>query len=156
DMLEKNVSTNIDNIIPNKSMKKYIREIHFVQEKAPGGIKMDKGVTVAIKNESKVKRAFLSSASLKAEFGDGLKVSKQSDIYNVRLLAKKKDMVVDNNKKQKVQEIEDVPEKAAKKKPVNNTPFVLLAIGLCSAGFLCAYWMRRKKQEDEVHQIDPS
>ncbi|GAA6315814.1 MULTISPECIES: hypothetical protein [Anaerostipes] len=142
--------------IPNKSMKKYIREIHFVQEKAPGGIKMDKGVTVAIKNESKVKRAFLSSASLKAEFGDGLKVSKQSDIYNVRLLAKKKDMVVDNNKKQKVQEIEDVPEKAAKKKPVNNTPFVLLAIGLCSAGFLCAYWMRRKKQEDEVHQIDPS
>ena len=145
--MSKSFSPSLDAFLPDNRQKKYIKEIHFVQDQVPGGLQMTKGITVAVKNTSKVKRAFLTSAKLTARFGKDFSVSKQSDIYNVRLLAEKKNMIISDKKTLDQQPIRKVHTNI---KPNDDSRlWFVLGAAFCLVGGFSVYLLRKKKKDQK-------
>lgn len=146
--MSKSFSSSLNVFLPDDKQKKYIKEVHFVQDQVPGGLQMTKGITVAVKNTSKVKRAFLTSAKLTARFGKDLSVSKQSDIYNVRLLAEKKNMIISDKKTLDQQPIRKVHTNI---KPNDDSRlWFVLGAAFCLVGGFSVYLLRKKRKDQEI------
>lgn len=146
--MSKSFSPSLDAFLPDDKQKKYIKEIHFVQDQVPGGLQMTKGITVAVKNTSKVKRAFLTSAKLTARFGKELSVSKQSDIYNVRLLAEKKNMIISDKKTLDQQPIRKVH--TSLKPNDDSRLWFVIGAAFCLVGGFSVYLLRKKRKDQEI------
>lgn len=148
--MSKSLSPSFDAFLPDDKQKKYIKEVHFVQDQVPGGLQMTKGITVAVKNTSKVKRAFLTSAKLTARFGKDLSVSKQSDIYNVRLLAEKKNMIISDKKTLDQQPIKKVHTNIKPKDDSNLRLWFAFGAAFCLVGGFSVYLLSKKKKDQEI------
>ena len=90
----------------------------------------------------------MTSAKLTARFGKDLSVSKKSDIYNVRLLAEKKNMIISGKKTLDQQPIRKVYTSI---KPKNDARvWIVLAVAFCLIGGCSVYILRKKKKQQET------